>query len=138
MGDKPEITPERIRQFALDGGLSEEAVSHFLDSKCHMLLARNLPAPVVQDILPYITEVGLVVGFQESPENPGSLHLGAWLPFDHAPKILADIRELHKRHGIECPHELQDFESQDSSMCGKDYIRAMLLGYTQKYGDLPS
>lgn len=133
MGETPSISPERIRRFALDGGLTDEAANHFLDSQCHMLQMRNIHALVAQEVLPHIMSVGLVVGVTEST-TPECLSVAAWVPHDHSRKILESIRETYKRHGIPNPYEYTDLENLDTATVGRDYVRAMLIRYEQEHG----
>lgn len=136
MGEAIEISPERIRRFALDGGLSEAAATHFLDNQCHMLIMRNLAAVVAQEVLPDIMSVGLVVSVDLN-ESEGTLMLTAWVPFDHGKPVMDRIREAYQANGLTCPYEHYDLDNMDSAMVGRDYIRAMLTGYAQEHGELP-
>ena len=128
-----EISRERIRQFALDGGLTDEAADHFLDSQCHVLMMRNIAAVVVQEVIPNIMSVGLVVGCDLGKED-GTMMLTAWVPFDQSKPMLDLIREIYKAKGLSCPYEHYDLDNMDTAMVGRDYIRAMLIGYAREHG----
>lgn len=128
------VTAENIRAFAAHT-LPEEAVDHFLDSQVHVLITRNLHAKVMEDILPSLMSVGLIIGF-EPAGVPECVALAAWIPFDHSHRIMSEITERYKHYGMENPYQHYDFENMDKAWCGKDYVRFMLEGAAREGQDI--
>lgn len=135
MGETIEISDERLRRFALDGGLSGEAATHFLNSQCHVLIVRNLAAAVAQEVGSDIMSVGLVVGVGHG-DAPGTVMLVAWVPFDHGKPVVDRIREIYQVNGLVCPYEHYDLDKMDSALVGRDYIRTMLTRAAQEGQDI--
>lgn len=129
-----EIPEERVRQFALDGGLNEEAADHFLGQPCHLLRMVRIHALVLQEVLSEILSVGLVVGCQPAGDN--CLDLTTWVPHDHSQRLVALIRGAYQKLEMECPYEFFDFDGLDSALPGRDYIQAMLRNHIRKHGYL--
>jgi hypothetical protein len=126
VSDEIEISEERIRRFAEEGGLEATAVDHFLNTPCYSLQMQNLDSEVLLAMVGDLTACGLVVSCEQTEPAKFSLH--AWVPSDLAQGIVAKISAAYKAVGKESPYEHYDFQGMDDAMEGRGYIKAMLIG----------
>ncbi len=123
----PEITEERIREFAEAGGLNPEEVDTFLDSKC-FLLQLKIPGLVAMDLVQgkKLTSKTCVVSCVSGGD--GNIIIALWLPEPHKDWMMGEILQGFKAHEMEPPHQLFELEKMDRAMPGRDYIRSLLIG----------
>jgi hypothetical protein len=122
----PEISEERIRQFATDGGMPEENVTTFLDSRCYTMIL-ILHGEVVKTLIQETDLMQKALVVEVAPAKAEKhVRLVIWSPAPYQESALSSVRAALQKHGEPKPTEALDLDQMDKALTGREYIRARL------------
>ena len=125
--DMTGIDEERLRRFVRgDESMSEEEITHFLDTPCYELTLQNLPA----ELFPEIASSGCLQGsiiIDYKIVKGSCIDIQIWVPSTLQKQVTGGVESAFSNNGLPNPYEFLDFEGMDEAGPGRNYVTSMLI-----------